>query len=129
MTIARESHNLAKELYIIEGLSFEQAAERTAIPIGTIKRWALAEGWSKRREEYQSDREDFRESLSELRDRMLTKALGSLDPQDIYPLVALEKLLTARIQAGEEDAASKVDQKMTPEELLQYIRENVYGLR
>lgn len=129
MAISQETRDWAKELYVIEGFTFEEVSEQTKVPVGTLKRWAKEEEWQRKREEYQADRQGFKESLGELRDLMLKKALGSLDPQDIYPLVALEKLLTARMQPGGSPGEESEDEKkMTPEELLKFIKEKVYGL-
>lgn len=119
----------AKELYIIEGLTFEQDAEQTKVPVATLKRWAAKEDWQRKREEYLAERQNFKEGLAGLRDKMLEKALKSMDPQDIYPLVALEKLLASRTRTADAGLDEEADKKMTPEELLKYIRENVYGLR
>ena len=124
--ISFELREKAEELYVINGLTLEQVAQETGISIQSLKRWSSKEDWFKRRREYQADKQGLRSSLTELRNKMLERAMSSLDPQDVYPVIALEKLLGgAGRKAGEPDIP---DQPMTKEELLAFIKEKVYGL-
>jgi len=122
--ISFELREKAEELYVIGGLTLEQVASETGISIQSLKRWSSKEDWFKRRREYQADKQGLRSSLTDLRNKMLARAMRSLDPQDIYPVIALEKLLGGR-KAGEPEIP---DKPMTKEELLSFIKEKVYGL-
>ena len=124
--ISFELREKAEELYVIGGLTLEQAAAETGISIQSLKRWSAKEDWFKRRREYQKDKQGLRSSLTELRNKMLDRAMSSLDPQDVYPVIALEKLLGGGDRkAGEPEIPDKA---MTKEELLTFIKEKVYGL-
>lgn len=126
MTISQETRDLARELYVIDGLTFEQVAERTKVSVANLKRWARSENWQRRREGYRKDKEGLRGSLAELRDSLLEKALENLDPQYAYAVVAIEKLLGSKTkQTGEPEVP---DKPMTKEEFLKFLKEKVYGL-
>jgi transposase-like protein len=125
--ISYELRERAEELYVIDGLTLEQVAAETGISIQTLKRWSSKEDWFKRRREYREDKQGLRASLTELRNKMLERAVTSLDPQNVYPVIALEKLLGgAGKKAGEPEIP---DKPMTKEELLTFIRKEIYGLR
>lgn len=86
----------AEELYIIDGLTFEETAEKTGVSISQLKRWAAADpmcdepSWSDRRREYRNAMSNIRRDTVLLRKRMIQKALKSLDPQDVYAISSLE---------------------------------------
>lgn len=124
--ISFELREKAEELYVIGGLTLEQVAAETGISVQSLKRWSSKEDWFKRRREYQADKQGLRSSLTELRNKMLDRAMRSLDPQDVYPVIALEKLLGGDgRKAGEPEIPDKA---MTKEELLTFIKEKVYGI-
>ena len=128
MTITQETRDMARELYVIEGLTFEQVEEHTQIPAGTLKRWAKDEDWGERREQYRRDQKGLKGNLADLRDKLLKKALDNLDPQFAYAVVAIEKLLgTQPGKPGKPDDDEPGKHK-SKEELLKMIREEIYGL-
>lgn len=122
-----EIREQAEELFIIEGLALEQVAKETGISIQALKKWSAKENWPEKRAQYRRDKKGLQGSLMDLRTKMLSQAIGSLDPQDVYALVALEKILLPHAKTGR-GAAEIPDQPMTKEELLKFIREEVYGL-
>jgi len=124
--ISYELREKAEEFYVIDGLTLEQVAQETGISIQTLKRWSSKEDWFKRRREYRQDKQSLQATLTELRNKMLDRAIDTLDPQQIYTVIALEKLLrSAGKKAGEPEIP---DKPMTKEELLAFIRKEIYGL-
>jgi hypothetical protein len=126
MTVSQETRALARELYVIDGLTFEQAAERTNVNAATLKRWASKEDWFKRRKDHQRDSADLKTNLIKLRNRVLENTMKTLDPQGIYAVLAIEKLLMGK--GLKPDQPEIPDKPMTKEELLKFIKEEVYGL-
>ena len=123
-----EIREQAEELFIIEGLALEQVAKETGISIQALKKWSAKENWPEKRAQYRRDKKGLQGSLMDLRTKMLSQAIGSLDPQDVYALVALEKILGPQAKGGKVPGEIP-DEPMTKEELLTFIKENVYGLR
>ena len=129
MTIPLEQRQQAKELFIVEGLTLDQVAEKTGLSMQTVRRWSAEEDWVKKRAEYQAEREVFQVSLANLRTKMLEKALESLDPQMAYAVVAIEKVLN--MKKGNEDPPVPGDRdmkKMSKEELMKFLKDKIYGL-
>jgi len=124
-----EIRDRAEELYVIEGLTYQETADETGVALATIKLWAAADTWREKRATYREEKKNLQGNLMDLRAKMLRKVLDSLDPQDVYALVALEKILAPKGKpggTGEPGEPSKPH--MTKEELLKFIREEVYGL-
>jgi uncharacterized protein YjcR len=42
----------AQDLYVLEGLTLEQVAEKTGLPDQTVRRWSADDGWVGMRNEY-----------------------------------------------------------------------------
>ena len=65
-----------EELYILDGLSFEQVAEKSGVAVATLKRWSgdSEPSWPERRREYRQAQVSVRRGV------MLAKAklIGSL---------------------------------------------------
>lgn len=102
-----EIRERAEELYIVEGRTFEQVAADTGVSVSQLKRWAADGNWSARKKEYRQAFADIRKNTVKLRKALIEKALGSLDPQDIYAAVRLEAV-TARTHARA-DRAAEID--------------------
>jgi uncharacterized protein YjcR len=45
----QEAKEQAKDLYVLEGLTLEQVAAETEIPIATVESWSASEGWAGRK--------------------------------------------------------------------------------
>ena len=96
----------AEELYIVNGLTYEQVADATGASVSTIKRWAEADpdrevlSWPERRDEYRREMASINRNSVILRGRMIAKAMQSLDPQDVYAVAALEKITAKAVEAA-----------------------------
>lgn len=130
MTEPLERRDQAEELFIIDGLTLEQTSEQTGISVQTLKQWSTKDGWKNKRKDYRRDRETFRGTMSTLRTKMLTQALETLDPQVIYALVALEKVLMSKGKgdAGKDTDGAESETPMTKEELMKILKDKMYGL-
>jgi transposase len=101
MTVSQETRALARELYVIDGLTFEQAAERTSVNAATLKRWAKEEDWPGRKERRLRQDLGLKEQYRELQRKVIEQALDTLDPQRIYAAMKLEQMLHPDKEAKE----------------------------
>ena len=86
MTIPDEARNWARELYVIDGLSLEQTARETDIPIGTVKRWSSDDGWFEEKQQYRRQLAAIDQDTVRLKKLMTERAIQTLDPQVIHCL-------------------------------------------
>jgi len=85
-----EIREKAEELYVIDGLTFDEVAAEIEVHVQTIKGWASQEGWREKREEYRVSVKDIKSNIVKLRKKLFAKAVDSLDPQDVFAAVRLE---------------------------------------
>ncbi len=95
-----EVRERAEELYIVDGLTYEQVAQATGVSMTQIQRWAAADGWQERRREYRQALTEIRRGAVELRRRLIGQALQSLNPQDVYAVARMEAIF-AKNRAAE----------------------------
>ena len=101
MTITQETRDLAREFYVIDGLTFEQAAERTGVNAASLKRWAGEEDWAGRKQRRLRENLGLKEKLQELRRKLIEQAVSTLDPQQIYAAMKLEQVLNPATEIKE----------------------------
>ena len=115
--ISWEIREQAEELYIVDGKTFEEVAEITGVSIGQLKRWGAgfpdpddpddpekkSSSWTDRKKEYRSAFANIRRDTVLLRKRLISKALESLDPQDVYAISSLESTVVKVQQAAGSD--------------------------
>lgn len=87
-----ELRDEAEELYVEQGLTYEEVSKRLDIAIGTLKRWGGEYAWTDRRKEFLEAKRTLKQNLRILRQNMMQKARNNLDPQDIYAVIRLERL-------------------------------------
>ncbi len=122
--ISWEIREQAEELYIVDGKTFDEVAEITGVSVAQLKRWGAgkagdqrSEGgdqegqeagvpsWSDRKKEYRTAFANIRRDTVLLRKRLISKALKSLDPQDVYAISSLESTVVKVQQAAGADMA------------------------
>ncbi|MDY7034543.1 MAG: hypothetical protein SV375_00045 [Thermodesulfobacteriota bacterium] len=87
-----EDRERAEDLYIIDALTLEEVARATGIPERTIQKWSADDCWNEKKKEYQDTLKDIKRNTILLRKSLISKALQSLDPQDVYATVKMEFL-------------------------------------
>lgn len=103
-----EMRDRAEELYVEQGLTYEQAAEELVVAVNTLKGWGKEYGWTERKKEYLEAKRTLKENLRILRQNMMSKAAANLDPQDVYAVIRLEKLALDRGRRTE-DGGQRAD--------------------
>lgn len=116
----------ARELFVVEGLSHAHIARRLGVSIQAVRKWSAAERWSEKRVQYIQARLQIKHQLIELQQKLLERALETLDPQVIYALARLIAAGKGQPQAAADDTDSCVVKDL--EELKRRIREELYGL-
>lgn len=81
----------AEELYIIDGLTFDQVAERTGVSVSQLKRWSAdsTPTWPERRREYRTAQVSVRRGVMLAKARLIESVIESEDPQKAYAFGAL----------------------------------------
>ena len=81
----------AEELYIIDGLTFDQVAERTGVSVSQLKRWSAdaTPTWPDRRREYRTAQTCVRRGVMLAKARLIESVIESEDPQKCYAFGAL----------------------------------------
>ena len=115
-----EIREKAEELYIVDGLTFEQTAAETGVSVTQLKNWSAAEGWREKREEYRTARKDIRSTVMSLRTRLSREALADPDPQKIYAFIRLETLADKK-ERKQEAVAPKIDRPALFMEAVEFI--------
>ena len=124
MTIALEDRDEARELYVVDGLTFEQVAKATGIAASTLQKWSDEEGWRASRTEYRKSLQEIRRNTTALRRKLLSEALESCDPQMVYAAVRLENV--AAKQAPKTQAAEpEIDRPKLFLEHVEFIAETL----
>ncbi|MFZ5774038.1 MAG: hypothetical protein ACOY3Z_00940 [Thermodesulfobacteriota bacterium] len=102
-----ETREAAEELFIIDGLTYEQVAERTTVSVSQLKRWGGESGWVERRREYRQAQTTVRRGVMLAKAKAINSVLENMDPQVAYAfssLVASGKIIEE--QARENAAAA-----------------------
>lgn len=80
-----------EELYILDGLTFEQVAERSGVAVATLKRWSVESqpSWPERRREYRQAQVTVRRGVMLAKAKLISSVLESEDPQKAYAFTSL----------------------------------------
>lgn len=108
-----------EEMYIVDGLTFEQVAAETGVSVTQLKNWSAADGWREKREEYRKTRKDLQSTLLTLRRNMAEKAKNDPDPQNIYAFIRLETLADRKEKKHE--VVAKIDKPSIFLENIEFI--------
>lgn len=118
----------AYNLYVTDGLTYEQVAQRTGVSLSQLKRWGQAEGWAEAKKEYREALAGIRRDTVKLRAGLLKKALDSKEPQDVYAFAAIERVEASR-KSGSVDHVPVSQEKLksiqTPQDAVSALQEVV----
>lgn len=91
----------AEELYIIDGLTYEQVAERVGVSVSQLKRWGTESepSWSDRRREYRQAQTSVRRGVMLAKARLIESVIATEDAQKAYAFASL--VSSARALDGE----------------------------
>lgn len=128
-----ETRERAEELYIYDGLTYEQTAAETGVSQTQLQRWGAAGNWPERKREHRRALTAIRRDQVRARQKLISGALASLDPQQVYAFAALEKLALARTDPGAERRPAgtgepvRIDSPADAVEALQEVVEKKLG--
>lgn len=114
-----EIRERAEELYVVDGLTFDQVAKETGVSVTQLKNWSGAEGWREKREEYRVNKQSIRSTVTKLRKQLAIDALSTSDPQKVFAFIRLEAL--AGRQEKKAVDAPKIDRPAIFMEDLEFI--------
>ena len=95
-----ETRGYAEELYVVDGLTYEQVAEKAGVHVNTIQGWASHEGWKDKRREYREALGEIKRNTVLLRKQLIKQALNTLDPQQVYAAARLEAIAKGQVVDG-----------------------------
>lgn len=124
MTISHLTREEGAELYIIDGLTFDEVAKETEVAPSTLKIWASEEGWQERRREYRRAARKTQTDILKLRQRLFEAALENCDPQTVYAAVRLESV-AAKQAPKQERAEPDIDRPKLFLENMEFIAETL----
>ena len=86
-----ETIEAAEELYILDGLTFEQVAERTGVSVTQLKRWSAdsTPSWPDRRREYRQAQVSVRRGVMLAKAKLIESVINEEDPQKAYAFSSL----------------------------------------
>ena len=84
-----ETREQAEELYIIDGLTYEQVAQRSSVSLSQLKRWGGEDGWVERRKEYRQAQSTIRRGVMLAKAKAVNALLTTMDPQTAYAFASL----------------------------------------
>lgn len=99
MTVDFETRQQAEELYILEGLTLSQVAEKTSVPEATVKRWSADDGWFEKRKEYRRALGEIRRNSVLYRLKLLQEAMKTLHPQHAFAWSTVERAAAEKVTA------------------------------
>jgi hypothetical protein len=129
-----ETREQAEELYIIDGLTYEQVAERTTVSLSQLKRWGGESGWVERRKEYRQAQSDIRRGVTLAKAKAVNALLTTMDPQTAYAFASLvssgkiieQEARDNRIAAPAEPATGSIERPIkTAEDAVVALQEAV----
>lgn len=97
----------AEELYILDGLTFDQVAERTGVSSTQLKRWSAESkpDWPDRRREYRQAQVSVRRGVMLAKARLIESVIETEDPQKAYAFGSLVNSAKVVDQEARERAA------------------------
>jgi hypothetical protein len=127
-----EVRDRAKELYCIDGLTFEQVAEATKVSVSQLKRWSAEEeelgnpSWPDQKREYRQALSEIRRNTILLRKKLIKQALNTLDPQHVYAVSRLEAISTKAAHQEEPPPPVEITREInTPAEAVAALEQAV----
>ncbi len=130
-SISFETREYAEDLYIVRGRTLEQTAKETGVSLSQVKAWSVTDGWKARREEHRRQLKDIRSDTLKLRKELISQALSSKDPQDVYAAAAFERMahmVEKKNAAGEDVPPGEILREIaTPADAIAALQEAVQG--
>ncbi|MCG8643233.1 MAG: hypothetical protein MI862_26140 [Desulfobacterales bacterium] len=118
----------ARDLYVIEGNTYEQVSRNIGVSVPQLKRWGKEEDWKTARKEYREELASIRRNTVKLRSSLLKTALDSQDPQSVYAFAAIEKAVAAGKKSADPEPAFKPEKLKdinTPQDAVDALQEVV----
>ncbi len=107
MSYGLEEKSRARQLFVEDGLNYDEVAEETAISIQTIKKWGGEGGWVAAQKEFEREYMELTTNVHKLKLETVKNALASKHSQDIIAATNLLKAMpVSRKGRGQFDRAA-----------------------
>lgn len=86
-----EVRETAEELFIIEGLTYDQVSGKTEVSTSQLKRWGTdsVPTWTERRKEYRQAQSSVRRNVQLAKSKLIESVIENEDPQKAYAFSSL----------------------------------------
>ena len=120
----------AENLYIYRQKTYDEVSKITGVPVVTIQRWSVQYEWRSKKMDQVKRRVDYRRNLYNLRDKMLSAALETTDPQVVHAVANIQRVIDAeeKMKPLEDLPADIVKATKLSDETLEKIKEEIYGI-
>ena len=121
----------AENLYIYRQKTYDEISKITGVPVVTIQRWSVQYEWRSKKMDQVKRRIDYRRNLYNLRDKMLSAALETTDPQVVHAVANIQRVIDAEEKMKPlEDLPADIEKATKlSDETLSKIKEEIYGIR
>lgn len=96
----QEVRDAAAGLYIVDGMTYAQVAERLGVSESQIQRWSADAQWRAQRAEYRESLRSIDRDTVKLRAGLIRTALETMDPQAVYAVARLEAVAARKPRPG-----------------------------
>lgn len=123
-----EIRERAEELYIIDGLTYDEVATETGVSVSQLKRWGADSGWRERRREYRQAQTSIRHSVMLAKEKLIKSVVEHEDPQKAYAfssLVSSAAIIEKSATEHKAPTAGPTRIIKTPQEAVEALREAV----
>lgn len=111
-----EIREAAEELFIIDGLTFDQVADRTGVSSSQLKRWSLESTptWTERRREYRQAQTSVRRGVMMAKAKLIESVIETEDPMKAFAFGAIVKSASTIDKEARERGQSGKGQEQAP---------------
>lgn len=122
-----ELRDRAEALYVVKGLTMDQVAGALDVAINTVRAWAKKGEWKGKRKA----RASLKRNLQTLREKLIEKAVVSLDSQDVYAVAKLERALRGGVPESVDETPKEAGKRGRglSDETVDDIRRRLLGVK
>ena len=122
MSYSLDIKTRARELFVEQGMTFEDVSGDTGISISQLKKWGKEGSWTEERDSFERDYMELHSKLQKVKLKLVNDALTDARPDKCFALAGLMRLPKSRKtgQPGEDRAGIFLE---FMGELLGYLKE------
>ena len=106
MSYSLDIKTRARELFVEQGMTFEEVSGDTGISISQLKKWGKEGSWTEERDSFERDYMELHSKLQKVKLKLVNDALTDARPDKIFALAGIMRIGNSRKakQVGEDRA-------------------------